>query len=195
MTEFVAGTGGNWSHVPDNFPNSNVVKDDFANFGVLQFTLKATSANFAFDKVGGGTSDSGTINCQQPTGGSVPTVTGVSPNTGPTTGGNLGHHHRDQLHRVERREVRLGLGHHGAGQLGHFHHRHRTGGVSGHRGCHGDHCVGHVAHELGGPVHLRNAVGDHLQRRASTSKSGVGLTTLAVTPQTLGGCAGRSSPR
>ena len=31
-------------------PQPNVVKDDFGNFGVLQLTLNATSANFAFDR-------------------------------------------------------------------------------------------------------------------------------------------------
>src|ERR1700688_3961060 len=85
VTEFVAGTGGN-SHVSGS-SNSNVAFSDASNFGVLKLTLNATSANYVFDKVGGGTEDPGTLNCQQPTGGSVPTVTAVSPSSGPSAGG------------------------------------------------------------------------------------------------------------
>ncbi len=85
-TEIVVGTGGN-SHGSDVIPDSNVVASDFNDFGVLQMTLKSTGADFAFKTVSNGTQDSGTINCQQPTGSGVPTVTGVSPNTGSTAGG------------------------------------------------------------------------------------------------------------
>ncbi len=74
VTEFVVGTGGD-SHVSGSEITNEVVQDT-TDFGVLQMTLNGTSANYAFDKVGGGTADSGTLNCQQPTGSSVPTVTG-----------------------------------------------------------------------------------------------------------------------
>jgi len=47
VTEIVAGTGGD-SHSGDDFPNSNVVQDDFTHFGVLQLTLHTGSAAFAF---------------------------------------------------------------------------------------------------------------------------------------------------
>ena len=86
VTEIVAGTGG-WSHSTGRHPNANVVKDDFTDFGVLQLTLHATNASLAFKAVGGSTIDSSTMNCQQPTGASIPTVTGVSPGSGSTLGG------------------------------------------------------------------------------------------------------------
>jgi hypothetical protein len=86
VTEFVAGTGG-WSHASDAFPNSKVVASDFTHFGVLQFTLHAKSAGYAFKTVRGTTTDSGTLNCKQPTGAGAPTVSGVSPSSGSTAGG------------------------------------------------------------------------------------------------------------
>ncbi|HVA02983.1 MAG TPA: IPT/TIG domain-containing protein, partial [Acidimicrobiales bacterium] len=85
VTEIIAGTGGD-SHGAKDFPNSSVVKDDFADFGVLQLTLHATNAAFAFKATNGTIPDSGTMNCQQATGANVPTVTGVSPTSGPTSG-------------------------------------------------------------------------------------------------------------
>jgi hypothetical protein len=85
VAEFVVGTGGN-SHVSGS-KIANEAFQDTSNFGVLQMTLNATSANYAFNKVGGGTEDSGTLSCKQPTGSGVPTVTSVSPSSGSTAGG------------------------------------------------------------------------------------------------------------
>ena len=48
VDEIIAGTGGN-SHSPESSPSSDVVHDDFSHFGVLQLTLHAGSANFAFE--------------------------------------------------------------------------------------------------------------------------------------------------
>ncbi|HEY5025508.1 MAG TPA: IPT/TIG domain-containing protein, partial [Acidimicrobiales bacterium] len=84
VAEFVVGTGGD-SHVSGS-KIANEAFQDTSNFGVLQMTLNATSANYTFDKVGGGTEDSGTLNCQQPTGSGVPTVTSVSPSSGSPAG-------------------------------------------------------------------------------------------------------------
>ena len=55
--------------------------DDFSHFGVLQLTLHAGSANFAFETVNGTSPDSGTISC-------FPVVSGVSTDAGPPSGGN-----------------------------------------------------------------------------------------------------------
>ncbi len=79
-TEIVVGTGGN-SHGSDVIPDSNVVASDFSDFGVLQLTLHAASADFAFRTIGNTTSDSGTISC-------YPVVSGLSTSAGLTSGGN-----------------------------------------------------------------------------------------------------------
>ena len=79
MNEFVAGTGGD-SHVTASNYTNQVFKDG-SDYGVLEFTLHAGSADFAFEKVGGGTGDSGTITCD-------PVVSGVSSSSGPLSGGN-----------------------------------------------------------------------------------------------------------
>jgi len=80
VDEIVVGTGGK-SHGSDVVPNSNVVASDFSDFGVLQLTLHAASADFAFDTIGNTTSDSGTISC-------YPVVSGLSTSAGLTSGGN-----------------------------------------------------------------------------------------------------------
>ncbi len=80
VDEIIAGTGGNSHGLEDN-PSASVVSDDFSHFGVLELTLHAGSADFAFMKVGGGTGDSGTISCD-------PVVSGVSSSSGPVSGGN-----------------------------------------------------------------------------------------------------------
>jgi hypothetical protein len=80
VVQIIAGSGGD-SHSSDNNPSSDVVHDDFNHFGVLQLTLHAGSANFAFNTVNGTTPDSGTISC-------FPVVSGVSSNAGPLSGGN-----------------------------------------------------------------------------------------------------------
>jgi hypothetical protein len=82
VTQIIAGTGG-FSHV-SNSSDWRVKFHDASDFGVLRLTLNATSANFAFKTVSGTTPDSGNINCQ---GLNVPTVTGVSPTSGPLAGG------------------------------------------------------------------------------------------------------------
>jgi len=79
-TEIVVGTGGK-SHGSDVVPNSNVVSNDFNDFGVLELTLHAGSADFAFKTVGGATPDSGTISCD-------PVVSGLSTNAGMISGGS-----------------------------------------------------------------------------------------------------------
>ena len=85
-----------------------------------------------------------------------PTVTGVSPTSGPTTGGTVGHHHRDRLHRGQRRQLR---GHGGLAlhrQLGHPDHRHHPLGVGGDGRRDGDHRRGHLGRQPAErPVHLR----------------------------------------
>jgi hypothetical protein len=80
VDEFVVGAGGD-SHIPESSPSSNVVHDDFSNFGVLQLTLHAGSANFAFETVNGTSPDKGSVSC-------FPVVSGVSANAGPPSGGN-----------------------------------------------------------------------------------------------------------
>jgi len=80
VDEIIAGTGGN-SHSSKSFPSSDVVKDDFSHFGVLELTLHAGSADFAFKTVNNTTPDSGTITC-------TPVVSGVSSSAGPLSGGN-----------------------------------------------------------------------------------------------------------
>ncbi len=79
-TEIIAGTGGK-SHGSNVSPNPNVVDDDFDDFGVLQLTLHAGSADFAFKTVSGTTPDSGTISC-------TPVVSGLGTSTGPASGGS-----------------------------------------------------------------------------------------------------------
>jgi len=80
VDQIIAGTGGN-SHSSKEYPSSDVVSDDFSHFGVLELTLHAGSADFAFKTVNGTTPDSGTIDC-------TPTVAGVSSSVGPLSGGN-----------------------------------------------------------------------------------------------------------
>ena len=80
VNEIIAGTGGD-SHSTKLFSSSSVVTDDFSDFGVLELTLHAGSASFAFKATNGSTPDSGTIYC-------TPTVSGVSAPGGSPGGGS-----------------------------------------------------------------------------------------------------------
>jgi hypothetical protein len=80
VDEIIAGTGGD-SRGPQSSFSSSVVTSDFNDFGVLQLTLHAGSADFAFKTINGNTPDSGTISCD-------PVVSGVSASVGPVSGGN-----------------------------------------------------------------------------------------------------------
>ncbi len=80
VNQIIAGTGGN-SHGLEFNPSGSVVHDDFSHFGVLELTLHAGSADFAFKTTSGTTPDSGTITCD-------PVVSGVSASSGPLSGGN-----------------------------------------------------------------------------------------------------------
>ena len=79
VNEFIAGTGGD-SHVTASNYTNQIVRDG-SDFGVLEFTLHAGSADFAFKTTSGSTPDSGTITCD-------PVVSGVSSSSGPLSGGN-----------------------------------------------------------------------------------------------------------
>jgi hypothetical protein len=80
-SEFIVGTGGE-SLDSLSGSSSALVASDTGHFGVLKMTLHSASADYAFRTVGGGTPDSGTVNCSVP-----PTVTSVSPSGGPIAGG------------------------------------------------------------------------------------------------------------
>lgn len=62
ITEFVVGTGGvNLGWMASALPNTKY--RDNATFGVLQLTLHAGSADFAYRTAGGATPDAGTVTC------------------------------------------------------------------------------------------------------------------------------------
>ena len=90
LSQFVVGTGGK-DHSAADAPGPTVIAQDNTDFGVLQLTLHASSASYAFHTTGGATPDAGTVNCTTAPGvpptTNAPTVSGVAPISGPSSGG------------------------------------------------------------------------------------------------------------
>jgi hypothetical protein len=88
-SEFIVGTGGRSLETIDRStakPAALRAADD-THFGVLRLTLKASSADFAFQSSSGSNLDSGTLSCTQPAPTTAPAVTDVTPVSGPSAGG------------------------------------------------------------------------------------------------------------
>ena len=90
----------------------------------------------------------------------APTVTGVSPNNGPAAGGNIGHGHRNRLHRRHRRRLRLHA--RAPGSPCHLHqpHGHRPGG-NRHGRRHRHHAQRQLGDHPGERLHLQRAADGH----------------------------------
>ena len=85
----------------------------------------------------------------------APTVTGVSPSSGPTTGGTPVTITGTALDGRPQREVRQHGGHRVHGEQRHLHHGHRPGGQGRHRGRDRHHRRRHERRQRARPVHLR----------------------------------------
>ena len=117
----------------------------------------------------------------------APTVTGLSVTSGSTAGGTQRHHHRDRLQRGHRGEVRHRGRHRRRRELDHLDHRDLAGGVGGHRRRDGHRGGGHQCGQPAQrPVHLQDPDGLHHRRGQPRLGPGVALTTLAVSPKTVG---------
>ena len=81
-SEFIVGTGGGNLDAQSG-TSPALLASDFNDFGVLKLTLHSTGADYAFQTVGGAIKDSGTVGCSV----STPSVTALSPNSGPSAGG------------------------------------------------------------------------------------------------------------
>ena len=89
----------------------------------------------------------------------IPTVTGVSPNVGPTTGGTTGDDHRRQPRGRDVGEVR---GERGDARERHLHEPRSDGACGhGHGRHHGDDAGGHEHPRERRPLHLRGRARDH----------------------------------
>jgi len=87
VTQFTVGTGGE-DKEPLPSPEPRTFNQYDQGFGVLKLTLHSSSASFAYQTVNGGTPESGTLPCATPPSASVPTVSDVTPISGPSGGGS-----------------------------------------------------------------------------------------------------------
>ena len=88
VSEFVVGTGGVDLSPWGTSPLPGTVYRQDANFGVLALTLHSGYASFAYHSTAGTTLEQGQVSCPGVSGGTAaPSVTSVSPISGPAAGG------------------------------------------------------------------------------------------------------------